>query len=66
MFKRVRKDNEVREFYLGKIRLFRYVSSVRFADFVKNSFEQTKRDFDVVYDIFRGGGIAHNKRESSH
>lgn len=57
MFKKVRKSNGVREFYLGKIKLFQYVNSAKFASFVEAKFDATKQNLDIVYDIFRGGGM---------
>lgn len=58
MFKKVRKSNGVREFYLGKVKLFQYVNSAKFAEFVEAKFNQafSKQDFDIVYDISMGGG----------
>ncbi len=58
MFKKVRKSNGVREFYLGKIKLFQYVNSAKFAEFVEAKFNQAfaKHDIDIIYDISMGGG----------
>lgn len=56
MFKKVRKSNGIREFYLGKIKLFQYVNSAKFASFVETKFNQAKHDIDIIYDISMGGG----------
>ena len=56
MFKKVKKDNGIREFYLGKKKIFRYVNTAKFAEFVESRFSQafSKADFNLIYDI--GGG----------
>lgn len=62
MFKKVRKSNGVREFYLGKIKLFQYVNSAKFAEFVETKLKRmeneafAKHDIDILYDISMGGG----------
>lgn len=49
MFKKVKKDNGTREFYIGKTKIFQYVNSARFADFID-------RKFNIIYDINMSGG----------
>lgn len=58
MFKKVKRYNGIREIYLGKIKLFKYVNSVKFAEFVEAKFNQAfaKHDIDIIYDISMGGG----------
>ena len=50
MFKKVKKDNGIREFYLGKKKIFQYVNSARFADFVE------RKVLSDIYEIVREGG----------
>lgn len=57
MFKKVKRDNGIREIYLGKKKIFSYVNNTRFADFVETQFNQAfaKQDFNIVYDLLGGG-----------
>lgn len=56
MFKKVKRDNGIREIYLGKKKIFSYVNNTRFAEFVETKFNQAKHDIDIIYDISMGGG----------
>ena len=58
MFKKVKRDNGIREIYLGKKKIFSYVNNTRFADFVEAQFNQAfaKQDFNIAYDLLGGGG----------
>lgn len=54
MFKKVKRHNGIREIYLGKKKIFSYVNSIKFAEFVEAN--ATRKNLDIVYDIL-GGGI---------
>lgn len=57
MIKKVKRDNGIREIYLGKKKIFSYVNNTRFAEFMENQLKQAfvKHDIDIIYDISRGG-----------